>query len=93
MLAALAGGAAAVASLPVARVATAVLLGGALFLALALRSFGCPGPVLAACAAALVGQAALVWLGPWVEPGTAALLLSVLMLMGLTVLTRASAHR
>jgi hypothetical protein len=81
---------------------TAVALGGALFVALALRSCGVTGPVLGACAATLAAEAALWWGGPalgrpvdieTVQLVACAVLFGVLLAYAAVVLGRATRHR
>jgi hypothetical protein len=82
-------------SMSVWALATAVVLGGALFAGLVLRSFGDVRVMLLACAAALVAEAVLSAAGLGVEPvqlGVCAVLCAGLVGRGLAVLGRASVH-
>jgi hypothetical protein len=77
---------------------TSIALGGALFTALILRSFGFARIVLAGCAAALGGQLAALWIDPALpvavtELAAAAALFLLLLPVALTVLGRATPHR
>ncbi|MDQ1652395.1 MAG: hypothetical protein QOI35_1595, partial [Cryptosporangiaceae bacterium] len=75
--------------------ATAVVLGGALYAGLVLRSFGDVRVMLLACTAALVAEAVLSAAGLGVEPvqlGICALLCAGLAGRGVAVLGRASVH-
>jgi hypothetical protein len=79
---------------------TSVALGGALFVALALRSCGVTGLVLVACATAFAAEAVLVWPGgprPWdldtVQFFACGVLFAVLLGVACAVLGRATRHR
>ncbi len=81
---------------------TAVALGGALFVALGLRSCGVTRVVLASCAATLLGEAAFWWGSDWrgqpvdvvsVQLVACAALFAVLLTYAVVVLGRATRHR
>ena len=74
--------------------ATAVVVGAALFLALLLMSFGIRGPVVAACLLALAADAVLLRTAPpeQIQAVTAAGLLIVLLVYALAALRRAQLH-
>ena len=74
--------------------ATAVVVGAALFLALLLMSFGIRGPVVAACLLALAADAVLLRTAPpeQIQAVTAAGLLVVLLVYALAALRRAQLH-
>lgn len=77
---------------------TSVVLGGALFTALALRSCGITAPVLACCALTLIGEAAVLVAVPRTTPDAVqltgcAVLFVVLLGCALRQLGRATRHR